>query len=82
MVQDRSTVRKGDSPMVDTNPGDRGAARLKRYWTIGPGAAKIRWGQPGDFNRCVLQLEKYVDDPQGLCNTYHVAVLGVPPGKE
>lgn len=68
--------------MVDTTPGDRQAAKLKAYWVHGEGAAKIGWGTPGDFNRCVLQLGKYVMDPKGLCNTYHVAALGVPPGKE
>src|SRR5690606_18057447 len=48
---------------VDTDPDPSpkpGARRLRRYWTRGPGAAKIRWGAPGDFKRCVRQLRKYV----------------------
>lgn len=34
--------------------------RLKRYWTIGRGAAKIRWGTPGSWRRCYRHLVKYV----------------------
>ena len=68
--------------MGDTNPADDHQARnLKRYWTKGPGAAKIAWGTPGDFKRCVTHLGKYVRDPEGLCNTYHQAAVGAPPGK-
>ncbi|MGH3099308.1 MAG: hypothetical protein ACRDMV_25285 [Streptosporangiales bacterium] len=60
----------------------RSARRLKNYWVHGKGAAKIRWGEPNDFYRCVAHLRKYVSDPQGLCNTYHEAALGVAPGQE
>lgn len=61
---------------------DRGEAEnLTAYWTRGAGAAKIAWGVPGDFNRCVLQLRKYVRDPEGLCNEYHQIAVGAPPGK-
>jgi hypothetical protein len=61
--------------------GIDGARKLREYWVHGAGAAKIAWGTPGDFNRCVAHLEKYVRDPQGLCNEYHQAALGHPPGK-
>lgn len=54
---------------------------LKLYWTKGKGAGKIKWGTDNDFNRCVRHLRKYVDDPKGLCNTYHQAAVGAPPGK-
>lgn len=57
---------------------DRG---LREYWTHGEGALKIRWGTPGDFNRCVRHLGKYVRDPEGLCNEYHTEAVGAPPGK-
>ena len=67
--------------MAVTPKGLKGAAELKEYWTHGPGAAKIAWGSPGDFDRCVAHLGKYVRDPEGLCNTYHQAALGHPPGK-
>jgi hypothetical protein len=59
-----------------------GAERLKEYWVHGEGDIKIKWGTPGDFARCVRELRDHVADPEGLCNTYHVAALGVPPGKE
>lgn len=67
--------------MAATPDGLLAARKLKEYWTHGPGAIKIRWGTPGDFDRCVKQLRKYVRDPEGLCNTYHQAALGQPPGK-
>lgn len=34
--------------------------KLKKYWTIGKGAAKIRWGTPGSWSRCYRHLVKYV----------------------
>jgi hypothetical protein len=55
---------------------------LREYWTHGEGAVKIRWGEPGDFMRCVHHLEKFVRDPKGLCNEYHVEAIGVAPGQE
>lgn len=67
--------------MPDTTPSDKQARELKRYWTKGAGAAKIRWGTSGDFDRCVTHLGKYVANPEGLCNTYHQAAVGAPPGK-
>jgi hypothetical protein len=48
--------------------------RIRRYWTKGKGAGKIRWGAPGDFNRCRTQLAKYVQNPDwlaGLCANMH-----------
>lgn len=33
---------------------------LERYWKHGKGAIKIRWGTPGDFTRCVRQLDEHV----------------------
>ena len=60
-------------------------ARIRRYWVRGKGAAKIRWGVPGDFNRCRLQLAKYVQNPEwlaGLCANMHKEAIGVWPGQE
>lgn len=54
---------------------------LRDYWTRGPGAAKIRWGEKNDFYRCVSHLGKYVKNPQGLCNEYHQRATGSPPGQ-
>lgn len=70
---------------VDTDPDpspDAGATELRKYWTRGKGALKIRWNTPGDFNRCVKHLRKYVGTgAEGLCNVYHVSATGQPPGK-
>lgn len=60
-------------------------ARIRRYWVRGKGAEKIRWGVPGDFNRCRAQLAKYVQNPDwlaGLCANMHHEALGVWPGQE
>jgi hypothetical protein len=69
--------------MADTKPGD-GVEKLMRYWTSGPGAIKIRWGQSGDFDRCVEHLSKHVGPGvvKGLCSNLHVRALGVRPGQE
>jgi hypothetical protein len=45
---------------TDAHPGDGNAERLKKYWTEGEGAAKIRWGVPGDFDRCVSHIQAAV----------------------
>lgn len=56
---------------------------LERYWTRGEGAAKIRWGEPGDFKRCVRQLrEHFPQDTEGLCANLHHEALGKWPGRE
>jgi len=53
--------------------------RLHEYWVHGPGAAKIRWGEGGDFDRCVMHLGKYVKDPKGYCAKAHHEALGIWP---
>lgn len=69
--------------MVDPNPARGMPAKLKRYWLVGKGAAKIRWGVPGDWARCVRQLRKYFPtDPEGLCANLHHDALGEWPGRE
>jgi phage head maturation protease len=66
--------------MVENSPSDvRDTERLHQYWVHGEGAAKIRWGEPGDFDRCVLHLGKFIRDPQGYCNLAHHAALGIYP---
>src|SRR5690606_11020314 len=60
-------------------------SRIRRYWVRGKGAAKIKWGVPGDFNRCRAQLVKYVQNPEwlaGLCANMHKEAIGVWPGQE
>src|SRR6266702_482813 len=66
--------------MAETSPGDAKATeRLHEYWVHGEGAAKIRWGEPGDFDRCVLHLGKFIKDPHGYCADAHHAALGIWP---
>lgn len=68
--------------MVDPNPARGMPAQLQRYWLGGKGAAKIRWGMPKDFNRCVRNLRRHFPkNPEGLCNILHQKALGAPPGK-
>lgn len=70
-----------DGPGWLTHPVD--TDRLRDYWTKGPGAAKIAWGTPGDFNRCRLLLAEYVK-PQhlaGYCANRHKDALGFWPGE-
>jgi hypothetical protein len=64
--------------------------RLQRYWAEGPGAAKIQWGVPGDFDRCIVEIQKAVTDGgqkplpdgviKGLCSNLHARATGFRPG--
>jgi hypothetical protein len=66
---------------VDRNRGNADA--LRRYWTKGKGAAKIRWGTPGDWTRCVRQLSKYMGPrAKGYCQLRHKEVTGVYTGSK
>jgi phage head maturation protease len=65
---------------VTLRAADPTGEKLKEYWTEGEGAAKIRWGTPGDFDRCVRHLEKYVADPKGYCSDMHQRATGARPG--
>lgn len=74
--------RTKDGPGWITEP--RPTQRITAYWVDGRGAAKIGWGAPGDFNRCRMQLGKYVQNPNwlaGLCANLHYRALGVWPGR-
>lgn len=71
-----------DGPGWITNP--KPTHRITDYWVDGVGAAKIQWGVPGDFNRCRVQLAKYVQNPQwlaGLCANLHYRALNAWPGQ-
>jgi hypothetical protein len=64
---------------LDRNRGN--AEELRRYWTRGKGAAKIRWGTPGDWTRCVRQLSKYMGPrAKGYCQLRHKDATGVYTG--
>jgi hypothetical protein len=65
----------------DRNRGN--AEALRRYWTRGKGALKIRWGTPGDWTRCVRQLSKYMGPrAKGYCQLRHKEVTGVYTGSK
>jgi hypothetical protein len=64
---------------LDRNRGN--AEELRRYWTKGKGAAKIRWGTKGDWTRCVRNLEKYMGPrAKGYCALRHKEVTGMWTG--
>jgi hypothetical protein len=66
---------------LDRNRGN--AEALRRYWTRGKGAAKIRWGTPGDWTRCVRQLSKYMGPrAKGYCQLRHKEATGVYTGSK
>jgi hypothetical protein len=67
--------------MVEKSPeGVKGTEKLHEYWERGPGAAKIMWGTPGDWKRCVAELSKYISDAPGYCTLMHHRVTGGWPG--
>jgi hypothetical protein len=58
--------------------GGGNAQTLRNYWTHGAGAAKIRWGTPGDWSRCNRQLSKYMGArAKGYCALRHIAATGM-----
>jgi hypothetical protein len=61
---------------LDRNRGK--AEQLREYWVHGEGAAKVRWGTPGDWARCVRHLEKYLGErAKGYCQLRHKEAMGV-----
>jgi hypothetical protein len=66
---------------ADRNRGN--AEKLRRYWTKGKGATKIRWGTPGDWKRCVRYLSKYMGPrAKGYCQLRHKDATGVYTGSK
>jgi len=64
---------------LDRNRGN--AETLRRYWTIGKGGLKIRWGTPGDWTRCYRHLKKYMGPrAKGYCSLRHHEMTGMWPG--
>ena len=64
---------------IDRNRGK--AEELRKYWTVGKGGLKIRWGTDGDWTRCVQQLTKYLGvRAKGYCALRHKEMNGVYPG--
>lgn len=66
---------------ADRNRGS--AEKLRHYWTVGEGAAKIRWGTSGDWTRCVEHLSKYLGPrAKGYCALRHKERNGFYPGSK
>lgn len=62
--------------------GQGNAETLRRYWSAGKGAAKIRWGTKGDLTRCHRQLNKYMPGRAwGYCQNLHQRIFGVSNAK-
>lgn len=59
-----------------------GTEALRDYWVHGEGAARIGWGSPGDFGRCVRLVREHTGmaDPEGYCAKRHHDALGKWPG--
>lgn len=72
--------------------GTREPPGLLHYWSRGgEGGQSIRWGVPGDFGRCVVQINAKIAEGhhgkalplkriQGLCETLHELNTGAAPG--
>lgn len=68
-----------DAPLT-VSPDPR-AERLRRYWSSGRGAAKIRWNLPSDWRRCYRHLRKYMGvRAKGYCSNLHRRNTGMWPG--
>ena len=64
---------------ADRNRGN--AEKLRRYWTVGEGGAKIRWNTGGDWTRCVRHLSKYMGPrAKGYCALRHKEMTGLWTG--
>lgn len=60
---------------LQTSPEGR---KLWDYWVHGEGAAKIAWGAPDDYARCLVELGKYTPSgAHGLCAEMHIAATGM-----
>lgn len=64
---------------LDRNRGN--AERLRRFWTVGPGGVRIRWGTKGDWERCVKHLSKHLGPrAKGYCQLRHKEMTGMHTG--
>jgi len=77
----------GRGPGWVTNP--EATRRLHDYWVHGPGAAKIRWGEPNDFYRCRTEVGEEIGENSPaklrfinqICAQWHHDALGTWPGR-
>jgi HK97 family phage prohead protease len=75
----------GDEYRESPAPHPGSAERLHEYWVHGEGAAKIGWGAPGDFDRCVALVIEHAHftpgQAKGYCNLAHHAATGTWPAQ-
>jgi hypothetical protein len=62
----------------------QGNNNLENYWKRGEGAAKIRWGTPGDWTRCQRNLREHVGPERAkrICAQWHRDMNGFWPGDD
>jgi hypothetical protein len=87
----RVTLTAGELAGLAKAKGQSSAEILREYWTREghPGPTqyaleeKIRWGEGGDWQRCVDQLTPYIgaEGSKGYCNRRHFEVLGYWPAQ-
>jgi hypothetical protein len=79
-----AAVKAGAPGVADTPSDERSARQLIHWYEHGEGAAEIRWGEDGDFMRCVRIAGKHMDPERakGFCSNRHHGALGVWPGQE
>lgn len=71
-----------DLSMASEEFQSRLGGELEEYWVRGEGAAKIRWGTEGSFDRCVRALrEHFPQDTEGLCANLHHEATGKWPAE-
>lgn len=83
LLSEEKALTPSETKDVDLKPGDKGSARgLIRWYEHGEGALRIRWGTPGDFNRCVRIAKDHMtkNQAEGFCNLRHKGALGKYPG--
>lgn len=63
--------------------GAAATQRLLKYWAHGAGAAKIQPGTPGAWDRCHVELGKYIQGRQldGFCARVIHEATGEWPGQ-
>ena len=73
----KKSVRKKAGP-------SRMPAQLQQSYLHGKVAARIRWGTPGAFNRCVRQAQKHGVGmkSKGMCANLYKKATGRWPGKK
>lgn len=76
---------KGGVPGIADTPEDiQSVRRLRRWYVRGEGAARIMWGTPGSFRRCVAIAGKHMspENAKGYCALRYKEATGRWPGRQ